>query len=95
MVTTTACSRPEASYKNIAKKRVKCLFLYLKLNTTLQIGTSIILKGLLKREIKRPGLTFGQLGPEDHSIMYIYEQNFYEDRNAPITAYQRATISDT
>ena len=55
----------------------------------------ITLKGLLKREIKRPGLTFGQLGPEDHSIMYIYEQNFNEDRNAPITAYQRATISDT
>ena len=55
----------------------------------------IILKGLLKREIKRPGLTFGQLGPEDHSIMYIYEQNYNEDRNAPITAYQRATNSDT
>ena len=36
----------------------------------------IILKGLLKREIKRPGLTFGQLGPEDHFIMHIYEQNY-------------------
>ena len=45
MVTTAACSRPGVSfpYKNVAKKkRVKCLFLYLKLNTTLQIGTSTI-----------------------------------------------------
>ena len=32
MVTTAACSRPGASFscKNVAKKRVKCLFLYLK-----------------------------------------------------------------
>ena len=42
MVTTAASSRPGAlfSYKNVAKK--ECLFLYLKLNTTLQIGTSTI-----------------------------------------------------
>ena len=38
MVTTAASSRPGAlfSYKNAAKK-MKCLFLYLRLNTTLQI----------------------------------------------------------
>ena len=44
MVTTGACSRPGASFscKNVAKKRVKCFFLYLKLNATLQIGTSTI-----------------------------------------------------
>ena len=42
MVTTPACSRPGASfsYKNVAKK--KNLFFYLKLYTTLQIGTSTI-----------------------------------------------------
>ena len=50
MVTTTACSRPGASfsYKNVAKKRVKCLFLYLKLNTTLQIGTSTIHSNIIR-----------------------------------------------
>ena len=50
MVTTAACSRPGASfsYKNVAKKRVKCLFLYLKLNTTLQIGTSTIHSDIIR-----------------------------------------------
>ena len=45
MVTTAASSSSGASfsYKNVAKKkRVKCLFLYLKLIITLQIGTSTI-----------------------------------------------------
>ena len=44
MVTTAACSRPGASFscKNVVKKRVKCFFLYLKLNAALQIGTSTI-----------------------------------------------------
>ena len=43
MVTTAACSGPEASfsYENVVKKS-EMLFLYLKLNTTLQIGTSTI-----------------------------------------------------
>ena len=40
MVTTAACSGPEASF--LYKKRVKCLFLYLKLNTTLQTGNSTV-----------------------------------------------------
>ena len=50
MVTTAAYSRPGASfsYKNVAKKRVKCLFLYLKLNTTLQIGTSTIHSDIIR-----------------------------------------------
>ena len=50
MVTTAAYSRPGASfsYKNVAKKRVKCLFLYLKLNTTLQIGTSNIYCNIIR-----------------------------------------------
>ena len=30
------------------KKRVKCLFLYLKLNTTLQIGTSTIHSDIIR-----------------------------------------------
>ena len=49
MVTTTACSRPGASfsYKTL-QKRVKCLFLYLKLNTTLQIGTSTIHSNIIR-----------------------------------------------
>ena len=49
MVATAACSGPEASFshKNVAKKRVKCLFLYLNLNTTLQIGTSTINKNVI------------------------------------------------
>ena len=43
-VTTAASSSSWASfsYQNVAKKRVNCLFLYLKLNITLQIGTSTI-----------------------------------------------------
>ena len=45
------------------------------INALKRIG-KIILKGLLNREIKTPGLTFGQLGQEDHFIMYIYEQNY-------------------
>ena len=52
MVTTVACSRPRASfsYKNVAKKKVKCLFLYLKLNT-LQIGTSTIHTDIIRLHI--------------------------------------------
>ena len=48
MATTTACSRPEASlsYKTVAK-RVKWLFFYLKLNKTLQVGTSTIHSNIL------------------------------------------------
>ena len=48
MVTTAACSGPEASflYKTL-QKRVKCLFLYLKLNTTLQIGTCTIYRDII------------------------------------------------
>ena len=50
IVTTAPYSRPEASfsYQNVAKKRVKCLFLYLKLNTTLQIGTSTIHSDIIR-----------------------------------------------
>ena len=42
MVTTAACSRPGALIfiQKRRKKRVKYLFLYLKLNKTLQIATS-------------------------------------------------------
>ena len=41
MVTTAACSRPGTSfsYKNV--KKVNCLFLYLMLNKTLQIGKTV------------------------------------------------------
>lgn len=44
MVTMAACSRPGASfsYKKYRKRSVKCLFVYLKLHATLQIGTSTI-----------------------------------------------------
>ena len=49
MVTTTACSRPGASFSyKTSQKRVKCLFLYLKLNTTLQIGTCTILSNIIR-----------------------------------------------
>ena len=50
MVATAACSRPGASfsYKNVAKKRVKCLFLYLKLNTTLQTGNCAIHSDIIR-----------------------------------------------
>ena len=49
MVTMAACSRPRASFsfKNVAK-RVKCLFLCLKLNTTLLIGTSTIHSNIIR-----------------------------------------------
>ena len=54
MVTAAACSRPRASFsrKNVAKKRVKFLFLYLKLNKTLQIGTSIIHSNIIRLHIQ-------------------------------------------
>ena len=50
MVTTAACSSPMSSFseKNVAKKREKCLFLYLKLNTTLQIGTPTIHSDIIR-----------------------------------------------
>ena len=50
IVTTTACSRPGALIfiQKRRKKRVKCLFLYLKLNTTLQIGTSTIHSDIIR-----------------------------------------------
>ena len=49
MVTTTACSRPGASFSyKTSQKRVKCLFLYLKLNTTLQIGISTIHSNIIR-----------------------------------------------
>ena len=50
MVTTAACSRPGASFscKNVAKKRVKCFFLYLKLNKTLQISNSTIYSDIIR-----------------------------------------------
>ena len=53
MVTMAACLRSEASflYKNVAKK-VKCLFLYLKLNKTLQIGTSTINSDIIRLHIQ-------------------------------------------
>ena len=55
MVTTAAGLRSGASfsYKNVAKKeRVKCLFLYLKLNTTLQIDTSTIHSDIIRPHIQ-------------------------------------------
>ena len=53
MVTTAACLRSGASfsYKNVAKK-VKCLFLYLKLNKTFQIGTSTINSDIIRLHIQ-------------------------------------------
>ena len=49
MVTTTACSRPGLIFiQKRRKKRVKCLFLYLNLNTTLQIGTSTIHSDIIR-----------------------------------------------
>ena len=36
---------------NYRKKRVKCLFLYLELNTTLQIGTSTIHSNIIHLHI--------------------------------------------
>ena len=39
------------SMKKTSQKRVKCLFLYLKLNTTLQIGTSTIHSDITHQEI--------------------------------------------
>ena len=55
IVTTAACSRPGASfsYKKRRKKRVKCLFFYLKLSTTLQVGTSIIKSDMWVEQGKR------------------------------------------
>ena len=50
MVTTAACSRPGALIfiQKRRKKRVKYLFLYLKLNTTLQIATSTIYSEIIR-----------------------------------------------
>ena len=39
------------SMKKTSQKRVKCLFLYLKLNTTLQIGTSTIHSDIIRLHI--------------------------------------------
>ena len=54
MVISAARLRSGASfsYKNVAKKRVKCLFLYLKLNTTLQIGTFAIHSDIIRLHIQ-------------------------------------------
>ena len=55
MVTTAACLRSGASfsYKNVAKKKsLMCLFLYLKLNTTLQIGTFAIHSDIIRLHIQ-------------------------------------------
>ena len=56
IVTTAACSRPGASfsYKNVAKKEWNVYFsLYLKLSTTLQVGTSIIESDMWVKQGKR------------------------------------------
>ena len=49
MVTAAACARPEPHFHlKSRKKRVKCVFLYLKLNTTLQIGTSTMHSNIIR-----------------------------------------------
>ena len=53
------------------KKRVKCLFLYLKLNTTLQIGTSTIHSDIIRLHIQF-SLGVNVNTPIDYSSRYSF-----------------------